>query len=818
MSHHTTCNKCCPDPCGTPCPCNCNPQPCPPTPCTTGCLHPNWGDCLFLSKDLTVCADTILKGTSFTDVFESFAQKLCGNIVVTATDIRVKASASDSTSGYLSDKIVGSSSVSILNTNVGLNEQLVAAVRLSATSNNCLQILSDGLYMACPSPSTASTTLVGIDTNTVDTTVLPTVGGYSVQSLVKIDTTPGNAIQVGPNGLYVAPPTTSGPATTVSGLDTSSVDITVTPSGNNYQVSAQVRFDPASAAPITYGPNGINIGCCPSGNTLLTTANSPSVGHTLTPILGGYNLSSQVILDPSGTNALQVLPTGLYVPMASGAVSISDTDTVNMTILPGNIIKSDVIFQNTSSVTLSSDAAGIKADVNIDTLTGGNILVNTGNGLYVPSSPVSYSTDTCNAAQAGTDGGVFVQSPLLAYGLRLYNDGTNFIFEFSGHTSINTDYEVEFRGTTGSPLTWINGDANYVSVASGILKYNMTAFPSISCDILGARVRAKCTNGDGEWASIMLNPSEDIHFTSSDNSISIVQDPSGTDCGLIDLKLQSTNPCATVTAPEISFVIQNDGDDTNLLVGWLGANDDDMVSVKVDYTNVSGNPAHVIALVSTYNPTFAKTVVSMPFFGTKIPHTLNIQVTRQCSLLTTGVSAVYTTTLGYVPTACTSYQAVPSGILQNAWLPDGLEYIVENNKLKFRGGVYKDFSSGPSIVVLGSVSAAFAEATIVDDIFNATGLSLCGYPLPSSNANYGLKDSIYQRHGVYSYSSVVINDSVNTHVNFNLKKAGTVFQLERNYTSYRDDTNETHTGVMMSSVNTTRNIYISFEGVTIDLI
>ena len=530
-------------------------------------------------------------------------------------------------------------------------------------------------------------------------------------------------------------------------------------------------------------------------------------------------MTSDIKIAPGATNALMSTPAGLFVPIGSNALVVNDTNSVDLTILPGNILKADVNVVDSTSIDFSVAPAGVTGSVKVDTVTGGNTLVSGANGLYVPSSAVAYSTNTCNAAHAGTDGNIFVQQALLPFALRIHNDGVTVNFEFSGTSNINTNYEVEFRGTTGASLTWINGDGTYTSVTGGVLKYAMMPSPGVgvACEILAAKVRTKCANGVGEWVSITYDPAKDVHFTSTDNSIAIIQDPNGDDCGLYDLKLQATTPCASITAGDINANLQYDFNDMNLLVAWTGANDHDMVSVKVDYTNISGNPAHVIMLVSTYNPTSARTVITLPFFGRSIPQTVTIQATRQCSILSPTVSSTYIFTEAYTPTACTDWVVVPTGILVNAWTPDNLQYRIEGSKIKFKGGVFKNFSSGPSLTTTGTVGAASCWTTITDDIFNTTGLALCGLPLAGGNANYGIKDHLYHRQGVYSYSSIVTNFAMNVDINFSLTKSGTMFQLKRDYFSTMDDDQKTHPGSMFSSANAYRNIYISFEDITIDL-
>jgi len=792
--------------------CTCAPAPCPPTPCTTGCLIDVPAPCVYLNEDLTVCTDTYVKGTKLDRVLQDFATKLCGEIVVTTLDIHSRVSSTDTTSDYLKNKLTGSNAIKVAQTNIGSNEELIFSIILSEASNNCLQVLNDGLYMACPPSSNGSpTTLSAVLTPSIEMIVLPVTGGYTVKGNVKIDTTPGNALIPGVNGLYVAPPISQSQVT-LTPVGTATVNMIISQIGSNYNVSAQIKMDPASTLPYTIGPNGLKLDCCATGNTLLTRTNTQSIHHTITPITGGYNIESEVQRDPSGTNILQILPGGLYVPNTGSTITPDDTDSIALTMLPGNHLKADLNIQGSDSVSLTVNSSGLKADVLIDTVTPGNVAqITTGmnGGIFVPSSIIAYSTDTCNAAMAGTDGNLFVQAALLPYGLVIYKDGADITARFNGPSPTNTDYEVWVQGTTGSALVWVNVDSGYDSVftISGIstLFYHVAITSAIesSCMLLSVKVRQKCTNGNGEWLSVVYDPSKDLSFTSSDSSVAI----NTSNCGIIDLTMP-TITCSTPSPGDVALAIMVSNTESYLQVTWNAINDGTEIIIEIPYTDIEGNSKKIQERISTVNGFAASNIIPLPKFNTSQTQSLIIKVGRNCP----GATTYITETVVYTASACEGWVDVPVGLMNNGWLRDHLQYRVRDNAIEFRGNVYKNFSTGPSLgTAAATVYQSRAHLTVWDTIFDAASLDICTHPaVPTGFVNYGLKDFYQGRKGTTGYES---NDSMNV----TLYRVGTEMKPELFYESYMDDGSLTHTGLIFSSAITTRYITVSFEGVKIYL-
>ncbi len=366
-------------------PCTCT-DPCAPTPCTDGCLLDVATNCVPLSSDIVVASTTIPKGTSLTSALDTITSAVNGTITISSTDIKTKISSSDTTSDYLTNKVVGSTSIAKSILNPAGNEQIkLDIIRDTVTGggNNALVVSSNGVYVA-PSSGGAVTTLApAADTNTFHPIVNSISGGYTISGDVKIDTvTGGNILASGTNGLYV-PAYTPSPSLSVSPVDTSSIDTNVNLVGSTYQVSSNLRIDPSSTATVSVTSAGLKVDSATSGGTTITVTDSTSIDHTLTPITGGYNITSEIIVAP-GTNALYSTASGLYVAPPVLSFGVLDTNSINMT-LTGSTITSDLVYQDSNTIDLSvPDASGLKADIKLDTVTGGgnNALSSGPNGLY----------------------------------------------------------------------------------------------------------------------------------------------------------------------------------------------------------------------------------------------------------------------------------------------------------------------------------------------------------------------------------------------------------------------------------------------------
>lgn len=203
---------------------------------------------------------------------------------------------------------------------------------------------------------------------------------------------------------------------------------------------ADLAIDPNSTLPITAGPNGVYFGCCPETpisaavtNTIQTTITG-TVNHLISSVLK-YQSSSSVQLSDSSLGLLATLKYStdannaasagsdgaLYVQKASAQLATlptngfasqgssgtllvgSDsklyriqsfpsqipligvnTETVNM-VLSGasnTTVSANVNLTNSHTVNLTATVNGVRADVNIDTVTPGNVAITSdANGL-----------------------------------------------------------------------------------------------------------------------------------------------------------------------------------------------------------------------------------------------------------------------------------------------------------------------------------------------------------------------------------------------------------------------------------------------------
>lgn len=367
-------------------PCTC-PTPCPPTPCTDGCLMDLSTDCIQLASDLTVCADTLLLGSSLTAALEDIAGKVCDALDITVLDIKSKVSANDTTTDYLEEKLKPTgatfNTINITKANPGGDEELRFSTRLStSTGDNRITVLTDGLYVA---PQAASTITVDADSTDTMTLVSSLAGStFTLEGNVRIDPDNTNILESSVDGLYV-PPFPATTTLTIAGANnnTNSIHNAISLTGSTYNVLSTLQLDPASTATVAITSNGLKVDMPTTGNTLIVPLNTYSIETNATAITGGYNISSDVIIKP-GANALVETSTGLYVAPPTLSFSVADTNSVDM-VLTGSVVTSNLKYQNLSARTVTldvPDASGLTAAVRISSATPNNLLGAAADGLY----------------------------------------------------------------------------------------------------------------------------------------------------------------------------------------------------------------------------------------------------------------------------------------------------------------------------------------------------------------------------------------------------------------------------------------------------
>lgn len=127
------------------------------------------------------------------------------------------------------------------------------------------------------------------------------------------DANAGSGITISAGGSYGHEPTIS-----VAIQDTNSVDLAFVT--NN--LTANVRIDPASTAPVTVGAAGIKIDCCadPAIGDLLTVSDTNTVDLTL----AAGNLSADVRIDPDACNIIDDTVSGLLAYQGEYWYDIAD--------------------------------------------------------------------------------------------------------------------------------------------------------------------------------------------------------------------------------------------------------------------------------------------------------------------------------------------------------------------------------------------------------------------------------------------------------------------------------------------------------------
>jgi hypothetical protein len=167
--------------------------------------------------------------------------------VPASNDVNVKVSANDQVTAYLEDKITAGDCLTITKINIGADEELVIAPKISAVGNNALQCLVDGLYVEIPASGTPTTQAIvnETDTNTIDMNVnFNGTETYTVSGNVRLDTTTGgNRLVSNPGyGLYVPPVPTVTPININQCVSSATITQNVGLVGSTYTICNEVNI------------------------------------------------------------------------------------------------------------------------------------------------------------------------------------------------------------------------------------------------------------------------------------------------------------------------------------------------------------------------------------------------------------------------------------------------------------------------------------------------------------------------------------------------------------------------------------------------
>lgn len=490
-------------------PCICIPEPCD----TTGCITDTRTDCTFLDADLDLCGDIIPAGSTLTEALTAIGTAVCDGVTVTVLDNKVKVSANDTTNGYLDTKLVEGNGITKTILTPSGNETLEIKVKkdiITNSNDNILQIGANGLYV--PPPVPGSYVLTPLFSQSILLTVANVVGGQSILASAKIDSVTGsgdNILVSGVNGLYVPPPASVTPITVSGSTGITGINNTIAHVGSDYKVTSTLLIDPASTGTISLSALGLRVDCCSPAtlsNTPITITPTTSITFTATGT-DNHTLSCAVKKDTvtnGGDNILQLTANGVYVPPTSlTTTTIQDTATVDAVLVSPNTY-----------------------DLN-----------------------VKQSTDSCNALVLGSDNSLYVNGVSEPYSLKIYKEGADLKFSFKGPTTVDTDYTVEFQGTTGSPSTWIPGV--YDSQNIGTLVYIIGT--PIDCYDISARVKYTCGTNDSDWVGVSYDPLPT--FVSASGTIAITE--TGNDCNELSLDLD----CASCAQYNPAFTYNSCGPD-----------------------------------------------------------------------------------------------------------------------------------------------------------------------------------------------------------------------------------------------------------------
>jgi len=196
------------------------------------------------------------------------------------------------------------------------DESVISAnVKKSTQANNALQLTSTGVFAP-------DTTYTGVDTNSVDTTVTQpsTTGGVgTVKADVKISTTAGNSLSIDGTGVF-------GHDTTYVASDTSSVDMTVTQPGSAAQsgtISAVTKISSSSGNGLTIKSDGLYVNQTASETThqfavLESIGTFTKTGATLT-----HNDDAVVKIVNADSTVTTITPTITFTDRTIGSIDWS---------------------------------------------------------------------------------------------------------------------------------------------------------------------------------------------------------------------------------------------------------------------------------------------------------------------------------------------------------------------------------------------------------------------------------------------------------------------------------------------------------------
>lgn len=99
-----------------------------------------------------------------------------------------------------------------------------------------------------------------------------------------------------------------------------------------HEPTFEILIDETGTAPVTVGPNGLKVDCCPvDAGDVFTVDDTDTVDLTL----AGSVLSADVVLDPDPCNVLESSASGLFAQSGVAIFELGDGTSVNINTTPG---------------------------------------------------------------------------------------------------------------------------------------------------------------------------------------------------------------------------------------------------------------------------------------------------------------------------------------------------------------------------------------------------------------------------------------------------------------------------------------------------
>jgi hypothetical protein len=452
-----------------------------------------------------------------------------------------------------------------------LGHQAFVGVNVSPQDTNALYLADDGLYVPVQSAS-GVLTVTGTDTNSTGITISPTTGNPVVSVNVKMSADPANALTIKDDGLFVPSSETTG-IQTISTLETNSTTMELVRVADNVQISTSVRLKSDPTNMLKADADGMWVDPMDAAVTSVTAANT---GVIITPEEGLKDVTVGVRKSAQENNALQILTDGLFVPVQSGGGGGGAVDSV--AALDGSVTVNPTIGNVFITANKSADAGNmiekrsdgfymanpVPEDV-VENITAGDGTMTVATTGHNVTVRAKLDTASDNSLIVGPSGGLYVRA----------SQSGAAVSSVAVTDSNSLDLSV-------SPAT---GDVNI----TGGVKVSTDANNALSIRGNGLYVPTSDTSG---ITSITVMPSPSIDMTAQTNggavTLASAVNVSATTGNLLTTQVDGlfvAKPTSDVTS-----VTAFDGSIVTSPVNGTGA-----VQVRAQRSNQAGNQLQIVA-------------------------------------------------------------------------------------------------------------------------------------------------------------------------------------------------------------------------------